>query len=101
MSKVRDSINVLGTSNLSRYDKQLAALDVKSIEYTTDEDPKTVIYTGDDDADIYYRDVIAYNTDGDPETVEHFYKATDLDTPQGTTTITYTDGKQATIEYTE
>jgi hypothetical protein len=97
---IADLAAVTGTTTDERYDKLLSVRDVIAMDYTSG-DLDFVRYEGDDDATVYYRDVMTY-TDGNLSLVEHFYSTADLVTPSATTTLTY-DGSDnlITSAYTE
>jgi hypothetical protein len=91
---------VTGTTADARYDKLLAVRDVIAMEYT-DEDLSTVRYEGDDDATVYYRDVMTYDVDGNLAEVKHYYNTANLVTASGQTVLTYDAGNLATATYSE
>ncbi len=92
---------VTGTQTLDRHDKQLGNRDVVEMVYTDKLD--TVRYTDDDaSTTTYYRDQMTYDTDGKLVKVEHFNNTADLDTPSGTTALTYdANDKLISTSYTE
>ena len=91
---------VLGTAVNKRYDKRLAALDIIDMEYTSG-DLVTVRYEGDNDTNVFYRDVLAYVT-GDLVTVKHYCNTADLVTESGLTTLAYdVDKNLVSSTYTE
>lgn len=99
-SKVDDVRTLLGTTSKVRYDKILSSLDVIDMVYTAG-DLTAVRYAGDDDATVYYRDVLNY-TSGSLTSVQHYYGTADLVTASGTTTLTYdVDGNLDTAVYSE
>jgi hypothetical protein len=91
---------VTGTTVDTRYDKLLAVRDVVDMEYV-DGDLSTVRYEGDDDATVYYRDVMTYGVDGNLTQVDHFYNTADLVTASGQTVLAYVAGNLATATYSE
>lgn len=78
---------ILGTTTLTRFDKILGSMDIVDMEYTSG-DLVTVRYEGDNDTNVFYRDVLAY-TAGDLTTVKHYYNTTTLTTESGLTTLVY------------
>jgi hypothetical protein len=92
--------SIAGTATDKRYDKLLSVRDVIAMDYTSG-DLDYVRYEGDDDATVYYRDVMAY-VGGNLTQVDHFYGTADLVTASGQTVLTYdVDGNLATAIYTE
>jgi hypothetical protein len=91
---------VTGTTVDTRYDKLLAVRDVIDMEYV-DGDLSTVRYEGDDDAAVYYRDVMTYDVDGNLAEVKHYYNTADLVTASGQTVLAYVAGNLATATYSE
>lgn len=92
---------VNGTESYVRYDKALSVLDIVGMQYT-DGNLSAVVYVGDDNSTVYFRDVLDYDNDGDLNTVKHFYETPDLVTQSGTTTLTYDANKNLlTASYTE
>jgi hypothetical protein len=91
---------VTGTTVDVRYDKLLAVRDVIDMEYV-DGDLSTVRYEGDDDATVYYRDVMTYDVDGNLVEVKHYFSTADLVTTSGQTVLTYSAGDLATATYSE
>jgi hypothetical protein len=91
---------VTGTTVDTRYDKLLAVRDVIDMEYV-DGDLSTVRYEGDDDATVYYRDVMTYDVDGNLVEVKHYHNTADLITASGQTVLTYSAGDLATATYSE
>lgn len=86
----------------SRYDKRLASLDIIATVFNvTTGSLETIRYSGDDDATIYYRDIMSYDIDGNLIEVKHFYGTLSTAIPSATTTITYVDGSFSTVIYTE
>jgi hypothetical protein len=98
---VSDLDMVSGTSGTTkRFDKRLSALGVIDMEYTTG-NLATVRYDGDDDASVYYRDVMTY-TAGNLTQVDHFWDTADLVTASASTTLTYdVGGNLVAATYTE
>ena len=78
---------ILGTSTLTRYDKILGSMDIVDMEYLNG-DLTAVRYTGDNNVNVFCRDVLAY-TAGDLTTVKHYYNTADLVTESGLTTLVY------------
>ena len=78
---------ILGTTTLTRFDKILGSMDILDMEYLNG-DLVTVRYTGDNNVNVFYRDVLAY-TAGDLTTVKHYYNTTTLTTESGLTTLVY------------
>jgi len=91
--------SVLGTGSNVRYDKKLGSLDVIDRVFVNG-DLTSIIYTGDNDTDMYYRDVLVY-TNGDLTAVKHFYSTIDLVTVSATTTFSYTNNEITSTTYTE
>jgi phage tail tube protein FII len=91
---------ITGTTVDTRYDKLLAVRDVIDMEYVGG-DLSTVRYEGDDDATVYYRDVMTYDVDGNMTQVDHFYDTADLVTASGQTVLTYVSGDLTTATYSE
>jgi hypothetical protein len=89
-----------GTTVDTRYDKLLAVRDVISMDYTSG-NLDYVRYEGDDDATVYYRDVMTYNVDGNLIEVKHYWNTADLVTASGQTVLTYSAGDLATATYSE
>jgi hypothetical protein len=89
-----------GTGVLTRYDKILGSLNVVAMDYTSG-NLDYVRYEGDDDATVYYRDVMTYNVDGDLVEVKHYWNTADLVTASGQTVLTYVAGDLATATYSE
>jgi len=88
---------------LLRNNAKLALLDISGTSYSADGDLLEVVYVGDNDTDMYYRDNMTYNEDGDLVTVKHYYgtiEHTD-DSWNGKTEITYSNGDIDTTSYTE
>jgi hypothetical protein len=98
---ISDLKSVIGTTSNSRYDKLLSTLDVIEMDYTSG-NLDYVRYTGDNGTNMYYRDVMAYDVNGNLTEVGHFYGTVDLVTASGTTTLSY-DGNNnlITATYTE
>ena len=91
---------ILGTTALTRYDKILGSMDILDMEYLNG-DLITVRYTGDDNVNVFCRDVLAY-TAGDLTTVKHYYNTADLATESGLTTLGYDiDKNLISSNYTE
>lgn len=78
---------ILGTTTLTRFDKILGSMNIVDMEYTSG-DLVTVRYEGDNDTNVFYRDVLAYVT-GDLVTVKHYCNTADLVTESGLTTLVY------------
>jgi hypothetical protein len=91
---------ITGTTVDTRYDKLLAIRDVISMDYTSG-NLDYVRYEGDDDATVYYRDVMTYNVDGNLVEVKHYWNTADLVTASGQTVLTYSAGDLATATYSE
>ena len=91
---------ITGTTIEIRYDKLLAVRDVIEMVYTSG-DLITVIYEGDNDTTVYYRDIMTYDVDGNLTQVDHFYNTADLVTASGQTVLTYAAGDLATAAYSE
>jgi hypothetical protein len=92
--------SITGTTSENRYDKLLAVRDVIAMDYTSG-DLDYVRYEGDDDATVYYRDVMTY-VGGNLVQVDHFYETADLVTASGQTVLTYdVDDNLVTATYTE
>jgi len=90
-----------GSTSLTRYDKALASMNTLNMSYTSG-DLVTVRYAGDNDVDMFYRDVLTYDVDGDLANVKHYYGTIDLTTESGLTTLTYdVDKNLETATYTE
>jgi len=86
---VDNALGTLGTTK--RYDKMLDVLGILMIEYDDDENPLVIRYTGDNDDDELYRDVLTY--DGEElDYISHYYNRANTDTEDGRTEITTTDG---------
>ena len=93
--------STLGTATQERYDKKLSTLDVIGMEYDVDGNLTTVIYSGDDNATIYYRDILEYSGDN-LVSIKHYYSAIDLINESGLTALTYSvDDELSTVTYTE
>lgn len=91
---------ILGTTTLTRFDKILGSMDILDMEYLNG-DLVTVRYTGDNNVNVFYRDVLAYVT-GDLVTVKHYCNTADLVTESGLTTLAYdVDKNLVSSTYTE
>ena len=91
---------ILGTTTLTRFDKILGSMNIVDMEYTSG-DLVTVRYEGDNDTNVFYRDVLAYVT-GDLVTVKHYCNTDDLVTESGLTTLAYdVDKNLVSSTYTE
>lgn len=105
LAKVEDLSNLenaVGVSeNTKRYDKVLGSLNILKLIYTNG-NLSAVRYEGDDDATVYYRDVMTYDTEGNLLKVDHFYNTANLTAASASTTLTYdVDGNLDTATYTE
>jgi len=102
VSKTTDALKLVsGTTTDVRYDKILASMAILNMAYTSG-DLVTVRYTGDNDVDTFYRDVLTYDVDGDLANVKHYYGTIDLTTESGLTALTYdVDKNLETATYTE
>jgi len=80
---------ITGSVTLHRYDKRLASLDIQQMNYDTNDTLIEVVYVGDDNATVYYRDKMTYNTDGTLGRVDHYYGTPDLVTRSANTALTY------------
>jgi len=69
-SKIEELKVLTGSEMLNRYDKILSSMGIVSMVYTSGS-LTTVRYEGDNDVDMYYRDVLAYDIDSDLTTVKH------------------------------
>jgi hypothetical protein len=91
---------VLGTTILTRFDKILGSIDIVDMEYLSG-DLVTVRYTGDNNIDTFYRDVLEYS-DGELIMVKHYYNTTGLIVESGLTTLVYdTEKNLISSNYTE
>ena len=91
---------VLGTTTLTRFDKILGSMDIIDMGYLNG-DLVTVRYTGDNDTNVFYRDVLAY-TAGDLTMVKHYYNTANLVIESGVTTLVYDiDKNLISSSYTE
>lgn len=91
---------VLGTTTFTRFDKILGSMDIIDMDYLNG-DLVTVRYTGDNDTNVFYRDVLEY-ADGDLTTVKHYYNTASLVTESGLTTLVYDiDKNLISSSYTE
>lgn len=89
------------TPTVQRFDKVLSALDIVAMTNNVDGKLEVVRYAGDDDATIYYRDVLSYNVDLKLVLVKHFYGTADLITESGSTALGYVNNILNTAAYTE
>lgn len=98
---INDVMTATGvTSTIKRYDKILSTLDVVNMEYT-DGNLTTVIYSGDNNSNIYYRDTLEY-IGGNLVTVKHYYATISLVTESAITTLAYNvDGDLISATYME
>jgi hypothetical protein len=96
-----DIDNVIGTTGTTkRYDKVLGSLAILDMVYDTG-NLVTVRYTGDDDATVYYRDVMSY-TGANLTEVKHYYGTSNLVTESASTILTYDgSGNLITATYGE
>ncbi|RLG69219.1 MAG: hypothetical protein DRO11_08095, partial [Methanobacteriota archaeon] len=100
ISKVVKNTTALGTAVLNRYDKILGTMDIIEMDYTSG-DLDHVRYIGDNDTDVYYRDILEY-TDGNLALVTHFYNTVDLETESARTELGYDSSDNLiTSTYTE
>ena len=91
---------VTGTSTLVRYDKILGNLDVVQMGYTGG-DLTTVRYSGDNNTDSFYRDVLVYSS-GNLTSIKHYYDKPDLVTESAETVLVYdVDSNLISTQYTE
>lgn len=97
--QVNKNTAIAGIEILNRYDKLLNNLDINNIEYGVD-GLSTVIYQGDDNTNIFYRNKLNY-TSGVLSSIQHFYNTSDTITPSGTTTLSYTNNDLTSTTYTE
>ncbi len=100
--QVKLNTKVVGTAMLDRHDKQLGSRDVIQMVYNSDDKLEVVRYSDDDDSNLYFRDVMSYNTGGKLIKVEHYNGRGDLTTTDGTTTLNYNSAdKLVSTSYTE
>lgn len=97
---VEKNTAVTGTNTLVRYDKILGNLDVVQMSYT-DGDLTTVRYSGDNNTDSFYRDVLEYSS-GNLTSIKHYYDKPDLVTESAETVLVYdVDSNLISTQYTE
>lgn len=91
---------VIGTSTLVRYDKLLSNLDVAQMNYTGG-DLTSVIYSGDNNTDSFYRDILIYSS-GNLTSIKHYYNKPDLAIESAETVLVYdVDSNLISTQYTE
>lgn len=87
-----------GTTSEERYDKINASLDIIYLDKTSGK-LDYVQYAGDDDATIYYRDVMIRDGATDLIRVDHFYGTANLVTASGQTLMPRTAGEIDSVTY--
>lgn len=92
---------ITGSAVQVRYDKRLSSLNTIATLFNASQVLVGVRYTGDDNATVYYRDVLTYDVNGKLSTIDHFYGTADLVTPNATTTLTYSASGFDTVTYVE
>jgi hypothetical protein len=99
-ASINELEQVAGTTIDVRYDKKLSSLDVVEMTYDGNGNLTVVRYTGDNDTDMYYRDVLTY-VSGNLAEVKHYYGKINLLTKDASTILTYSNGSLSAATYTE
>jgi hypothetical protein len=100
LSELEEVQEVLGTGSDVRYDKKLSSLDVIEMVYDGNSNLTATRYAGDNDTDMFFRDVLSYTGD-DLTEVKHYFGTANLTTENASTVLTYSNGSLATAEYSE
>lgn len=87
MDEVYSVIGISATNH--KYNDKLGALNILDMVYDVNDNLTTVRYFGDNDFNVFYRDVLSYNINDSLVTVKHFYNTADIITPSAFTTLTY------------